>query len=64
MKRLMAALLTGCLAFQAWIGVATPVYGAEVPSGTAVESSSPGQPDALADEEDVSHSGTDRKKVS
>lgn len=58
MKRLMAALLTGCLAFQAWIGVATPVYGAEVPSGTAVESSSPGQPDALADEEDVSHSGT------
>ena len=57
MKRLMAALLTGCLAFQAWIGVATPVYGAEVPAGTAVESSLPGQPDALTDEEDVSRSG-------
>lgn len=50
MKKLMAALLTGSLVFQAWIGVAAPVYGAEV-SAKAAAVSSPDAPDTLADEQ-------------
>ncbi|MCI8634961.1 MAG: hypothetical protein HFJ05_05100 [Eubacterium sp.] len=54
MKRLMAALLTGSLVFQAWIGVATPVYGAEVSAKTAAVSGRLDETDALADEENGS----------
>ena len=51
MKKLMAALLTGSLVFQAWIGVATPVYGADASAKAAVVGSRPNAGDALADEQ-------------
>lgn len=34
MKRMMAVLLTGCLAFQTWLGAAAPVYSAGIPAET------------------------------
>ncbi len=42
MKRLLATLLTGCLAFQMWMGAAMPVYGAALPEKVDV-------PEILAD---------------
>ncbi len=34
MKRMVAMLLAGCLAFQTWIGNAKPVFGAQTASGS------------------------------
>lgn len=40
MKRCMAMLLAGCLAFQTWMGMSVPVHGAEREQRNAVEAAS------------------------
>ena len=49
MKRMMAVLLTGCLAFQTWLGASAPVYSAEIPAETE-NMASPVMDETLPDE--------------